>query len=458
MNGAVFDVVVVGSGPAGLSAAIEARQWGLSVAVLDEQPAAGGQIYRNVDAASPTLRAVLGDDYVAGAALTRAFAASGARHIAGASVWNVGRDRKVSYLQDGASHAVEGRSIVLASGAMERPFPLPGWTLPGVMGAGAAQILIKSAAALPRQPAVLAGCGPLLYLLAAQYLRAGIELKAVVHTTQRADYLRAVSHLPAALRGWRDLRKGMDMFRQLRRHRVPVYAGAQALAIQGEARAEALCFTHRGVERRIDTSLVLLHQGVVPNTQISWALRARHNWSDAQLCWIPETDEYGEIEDTHIYIAGDSRGIVGARASAVQGTLAALSIASRLQRLGMSERRVRESSMRAELQRHLRIRPFLDALYRPSDLHRMPADDAVIVCRCEEVTAGAIRKYVEVGCHGPNQAKAFGRCGMGPCQGRLCGLTVTELIAQGRGVAPQEVGYYRIRPPIKPITLGELAG
>ncbi|NUT14339.1 MAG: FAD-dependent oxidoreductase [Cupriavidus sp.] len=457
MNGAVFDVVVVGAGPAGLSAAIEARQWGLSVAVLDEQPAAGGQIYRNVDAASPTLRAVLGDDYVAGAALTRDFSASGARHIAGASVWNVGRDRKVSYLQDGASQTVEGRSIVLASGAMERPFPVPGWTLPGVMGAGAAQILIKNAAALPRQPAVLAGCGPLLYLLAVQYLRAGIELKAVVHTTRRADYLRAIPHLPAALRGWRDLRKGMEMLRQLRRHRVPVYAGAQALAIQGEGRAEALCFMHRGVERRIDTPLVLLHQGVVPNTQISWALRARHNWSDAQLCWIPETDEYGEIEDTRIYIAGDSRGIVGARASAVQGRLAALSIASRLQRPGVGERRARESSMRAELQRHLRIRPFLDALYRPSDSHRMPADDAVIVCRCEEVTAGTVRKYVEVGCHGPNQTKAFGRCGMGPCQGRLCGLTVTELIAQGRGVAPQEVGYYRIRPPIKPVTLGELA-
>ena len=86
----------------------------------------------------------------------------------------------------------------------------------------------------------------------------------------------------------------------------------------------------------------------------------------------------------------------------------------------------------------------------------MPTDDSVIVCRCEEVPAGQIRKYVEVGCQGPNQTKAFGRCGMGPCQGRLCGLTVTELIAQGRGVPPQEVGYYRIRPPIKPVTLGEL--
>jgi len=458
MSAELFDLVVVGAGPAGLSAAIEARHWGLSVAVLDEQPALGGQIYRNVDAASPKLRAILGEDYAAGAALTKAFAASGAKHIAGASVWNVGRDMTISYLRDGASHAVEGRSIVLASGAMERPFPVPGWTLPGVMGAGAAQILIKSAGALPREPAVLAGCGPLLYLLAAQYLQAGIALKAVVHTTERADYLRAIPHLPAALRGWRDLRKGMDLLKQLRRHNVPVYAGAQAIAIEGTDRAEALCFTHQGMQHRIDTSLVLLHQGVVPNTQISWALRAKHNWSDSQLCWIPETDAYGEIEDSRIYIAGDSRGIVGAKASAAQGRLAAMGIASRLQRPNVADRRLREQEVRAALQKHLHIRPFLDALYRPKDAHRMPTDDAVIVCRCEEVSAGQIRKYVEVGCQGPNQTKAFGRCGMGPCQGRLCGLTVTELIAQGRGVPPQEVGYYRIRPPLKPITLGELAG
>lgn len=458
MSAELLDLVVVGAGPAGLSAAIEARHWGLSVAVLDEQPALGGQIYRNVDAASPKLRAILGEDYAAGAALTQAFAASGAKHIAGASVWNVGRDMTISYLRDGASHAVEGRSIVLASGAMERPFPVPGWTLPGVMGAGAAQILIKSAGALPREPAVLAGCGPLLYLLAAQYLQAGIALKAVVHTTERADYLRAIPHLPAALRGWRDLRKGMDLLKQLRRHNVPVYAGAQAIAIEGTDRAEALCFTHQGMQHRIDTSLVLLHQGVVPNTQISWALRAKHNWSDSQLCWIPETDAYGEIEDSRIYIAGDSRGIVGAKASAAQGRLAAMGIASRLQRPNVADRRLREQEVRAALQKHLHIRPFLDALYRPKDAHRMPTDDAVIVCRCEEVSAGQIRKYVEVGCQGPNQTKAFGRCGMGPCQGRLCGLTVTELIAQGRGVPPQEVGYYRIRPPLKPITLGELAG
>jgi NADPH-dependent 2,4-dienoyl-CoA reductase/sulfur reductase-like enzyme len=403
-------------------------------------------------------RSVLGEDYAAGAALTRAFAESGAQHVPGAAVWNVGRDRQVNYLQQGANRALQARHIILASGAMERPFPVPGWTLPGVMGAGAAQILYKSAAALPSDPVVLAGCGPLLYLLASQYLAAGVKLKAVVHTTKTSAYLRAAHHLPGALRGWRDLRKGIVMLRHLRSHHVPVYAGAEDFAIEGSEHAEAIRFTHRGRPHRIASSLVLLHQGVVPNTQFSWALRARHRWDDAQLCWIPATDAHGQIEETGIYLAGDCRGIVGAKASASQGRLAAVAVASRLRPDAGKELQRRGSTVRAELDRQLQIRPFLDALYRPADSHRMPTDDAVIVCRCEEVTAGQIRQYTELGCQGPNQTKAFGRCGMGPCQGRLCGLTVTELIAQGRGVSPEEVGYYRIRPPIKPVTLGELAG
>jgi len=457
MENSTVDLAIVGAGPAGLSAAIEARRWGLSVVLLDEQAAAGGQIYRGVDAANERRRSVLGEDYAAGAALTKAFAECGAQHIASASVWNVGRDMKINYLVQGRSASLEARHILLASGAMERPFPLPGWTLPGVMGAGAAQILYKSTGALPTEPVVLAGCGPLLYLLAYQYLQAGATIKAIINTTQRSDYIRAARHLTGALRGWRDLRKGMRMLEQLRRNQVPVYAGARDLSIMGAERAESIAFNHKGKQHRIDSALVLLHQGVVPNTQFSWSLRARHAWSDTQLCWIPETDEYGQIDDSGIYIAGDSRGIVGAKASATQGRIAAVAVAATLHRIEAGDRAAREKALHADLRSQLHIRPFLEALYRPLDAHRIPQQDSVVVCRCEEVTAGQIRKYTEVGCQGPNQTKAFGRCGMGPCQGRLCGLTVTELIAQAREVSPAEVGYYNIRPPIKPITIGELA-
>ncbi len=452
MDAETVDLVIVGAGPAGLAAACEARQCGLSVTLLDEQQTPGGQIYRSIDSAGPDRRAALGEDYAAGADLVAAFTASGAMHLGGASVWNVERDLKVWYLRRGVSRAIRGCHVLLASGAMERPFPIPGWTLPGVMSAGAAQILFKSAGVLPTEPVVLAGCGPLLYLLASQYLRAGVAIKAVVHTTGFDDYVRAASHLGGALRGWKGLRKGLRMLGDLRHHGVTVYAGARAFSVEGTEKAEGLCFTHRGATRRIASSLILLHQGVVPNTQLSWLVGAKHRWNEARLCWEPETDEYGQIEQSNIYVAGDSRGIVGAAASAWQGRLAALAIAGKLQHRAHERR---ESAVRAALRSELHIRPFLDALYRPQPQHRVP-HDSVIVCRCEEVTAAQVRHVVELGCQGPNQAKAFGRCGMGPCQGRLCGLTVTELIADARGVSPSEVGYFRVRPPIKPVRLGEL--
>ncbi len=453
----LFDLVVIGAGPAGVSAAIEARRFGLSVAVLDEQRRVGGQIYRAIEESSPRRREVLGADYAAGAKLAQDFATCGAVHLGGAAVWNVARDKTVSYLLDGGSKKIQGRSLVLASGAMERPFPVPGWTLPGVMGAGAAQILYKSSGAVPTEPVVLAGCGPLLLLLAQQYLDAGVKIKALIHTTGTGDYLRAASHVLGALRGWKDLSKGIQMLKKIRSHGVQTFEGASAFAIEGAEKAESITFTHNGQRKRVQASLVLLHQGVVPNTQLSWALRAEHRWDEQQLCWIPVTDACGQIEETGIYIAGDSRGIVGAKGSASQGRLAGLAIARQLQAISPEKFKANEPAVLQEIRTHTQIRPFLDTLYRPQDAHRIPTDDEVTVCRCEEVKAGQIKKYVEVGCLGPNQTKAFGRCGMGPCQGRLCGLTVTEIIASERKVSPQEVGYYRIRPPIKPITLGELA-
>lgn len=448
------DVVVIGAGPAGMSAAIAATEAGARVVLLDEQASPGGQIYRAITEADAARLELLGPDYAAGRALADAFAASGARHESGVAVWEVTRERRVNALQNGRVRSWQAQRIVLATGAMERPVPIEGWTLPNVMTAGAAQILLKAARVVPAGGLVLAGCGPLLYLLGWQYLRAGVKIRAIVDTTDRADHRRALAHAAGALRGWRVLAKGVKLMTALRRAGVPFHTGATGLAIEGTEKAEAVRFSAGGRVHRIDADLVLLHQGVVPNTQFSWSLRAAHRWDDAQLCWIPQSDAWGELDVPGLFIAGDGAGIGGAQAAALQGRLAGLQAAQQLGCIDAAERDRRAAPVRAALATQLAVRPFLDALYRPK--LRVPAD-GVIVCRCEEVTAGQLRSHVALGCTGPNQAKSFGRCGMGPCQGRLCGLTVTEVIAQARGVSPAEVGYYRIRPPIKPITLGELA-
>ncbi len=451
------DIVVIGAGPAGMAAATVAARRGASVVLLDEQVAPGGQIWRSILQASDARMDRLGPDYAAGRENADAFQASGARHVTRAAVWQVTRDGVVNYLHDGASHSIKGKQVILCSGAMERPFPIPGWTLPGVMTAGAAQILLKSADTVPSEPAVLAGCGPLLYLLAWQYVRAGQPIAAIVDTTTGEDYRRALPHLPAALAAWPYLKKGLGLINTIKRSGVPFFKGATNLAVLGGEAAQALTFDAGGRSHRLDTRLVLLHQGVVPNTQFTWALRARHTWDTMQLCWRPDADRHGRLDGiAGVLIAGDGRGIGGASVAALQGELAGLAALMDLGKLARDEGQRLGAPLLAAIDKNLRIRPFLDALYRPKDANRMPADD-VLVCRCEEVTAGAIRSYVEIGCAGPNQTKSFGRCGMGPCQGRMCGLTVTEVIAQARGVSPAEVGYYRIRPPIKPITLAELA-
>jgi NADPH-dependent 2,4-dienoyl-CoA reductase/sulfur reductase-like enzyme len=451
------DVAIIGAGPAGMSAAIAASRAGAAVAVLDEQPAPGGQVYRGVADASDCSLAGLGQEYRKGRALAERFASSAATYIPSASVWQVTPDRVVSFSCDGEGRELQADRVVLCTGAMERPFPIPGWTLPGVFTAGAGQTLLKSAELVPAEPPLLVGCGPLLYLLATQYLRANVPIRALVDTTGARDFVRAAIHLPAALAAAGDLKSGLDLLRVIRKSGIPVYRGASDLAIEGSHAATGLRFTCAGSTERIAARVILLHQGVVPNTQITWSLRARHSWHARQLCWVPDCSASGELSTPGIYVAGDNGGIVGAGASAIQGHLVGLAAADACGHPAPPDDGRSASTMRRQLLRHLRLRPLLDVLYQPKPALRIPADD-VIVCRCEEVTAGEIRRCVALGCTGPAQVKVFNRCGMGPCQGRNCGLTVTELIAAARNLPPAEIGYFRIRAPIKPITLGELAG
>jgi NADPH-dependent 2,4-dienoyl-CoA reductase/sulfur reductase-like enzyme len=459
------DVVIIGAGPAGMSAALQAVSSGMSVRVLDEQASPGGQIFRNVTLTDEQRVHVLGDDYLAGRRLAHAFVAGvGQAYLSGVSVWHVEPvedGHEVHYLLDRRSRTLRTRFVIHSGGAQERPFPVPGWTLPGVMTAGAAQVLLKQDSCVPSQPVVLAGCGPLLYLVADQYMRAGVTIRAVLDTTGTKDYWAS---FPLLLRGlgkpaaWQALVKGGGMLRRLKRAEFEHVTGVSKLAIRPDKQGfvESIEYVANCRPNRIDTTLVLLHQGVVPNTQFSHSLGATHQWDSGADCWIPETDAWGEIGQTGVFIAGDGRGIVGAKAAAIQGRLAALAVAGRI---GLMSTEQRDREARSEwrtLNAETSMRPMLNRLYRAKHENRVPGDD-VVVCRCEEVDAREIRHVLTLGCHGPNHVKVFTRCGMGPCQGMSCGLTVTELIADALSTSPDAVGAFKVRPPIKPVTLAQLA-
>lgn len=451
-----YDLVIVGAGPAGLGAAAEARGAGLSVLVLDEQTAPGGQIYRQVERITerePARAEVLGPDYAHGAALVGEFRKSGADYLPEAMVWQI-EPGKVWYLKNEQAVGVRAKRVLMATGSIERPMTRKGWTLPGVMSAGGVQILLKTSGIIPGPDTVLIGSGPLLYLIAGQILKAGGKLQAIVETVPSSRYAAAARHLPAAI-GTGYLSKGVKMLLDLRRMGVRIYRGASDLEVLGEKAAEAVSFQHKGRKLTLATSTVVLHEGVIPNQQITRLTECAHKWNAAQACFVPETDVWGNASVEGLMIAGDSAGIGGAWAAEVGGRLAGLEAARAAGRLDEGSR---DAKAQALLTRHRALtkgRGFLEVLYAPSA--PVPQDNDTIVCRCEEVTAGQIREAVAIGGLGPNQVKSYLRCGMGPCQGRMCGPVVSALIAEVRGVSADEVGYFRIRPPLKPIPLSAIA-
>lgn len=456
------DVAIVGAGPAGLAAAALCARHGLATMLLDEQAAPGGQIYRGIASAARTHAAWLGPEYRRGESLLADFRDSGAQHRAGATVWaafprpdatiDLGVSMRERTTRD--THLISARAVILATGARERPFPVAGWTLPGVMTAGAAQILLKTAGLVPQGRVILAGCGPLLWLVAAQLLYTGGTIDAVLETTPRGRLRTALTHAPAFV-GSSYFARGLALARRVRR-RTRIVEHVTSIAAEGRARIESLRFVADGVETETPVDTLLLHQGIVPALELACAAGCALRWNALHACFEPVVDAWGGTTMPSLFIAGDGAGIAGALAAEARGRLVALAVANALGRIDGRARDREAAPHRRALARALRGRRFLDTLYRPAGEFRIPRG-ATIACRCEEVSAQQVIDAAAAGCAGPNQAKAFLRCGMGPCQGRLCGLTVTELIARTRGVPEADIGYFRLRFPVKPLPLRDLA-
>ncbi|MFE2263858.1 FAD-dependent oxidoreductase [Streptomyces griseosporeus] len=454
------DLAVVGAGPAGLAAAVRAAGLGLSVALLDAGERPGGQFHRHP---APGLRAARPEALHHGwrhfARRMRQLETGGVTYLPRHHVWTVVRGDGDWLLHavagpDETPATVRARAVLLATGTYERQLPFPGWTLPGVVGAGGAQAMLKSGLVLPGRRVVVAGSGPLLLAVAASLAAAGARVPAVV---EAADYRAYGRSLPVLLRTPAKLAEGARYGGGLLRRSTRLLTRHAVTAAHGTARVEAVTVTRLddhwrplpGTGRRVPCDALAVGHGLVPQLDLAAGLGcATRRTADDTHALVVDAGQATTVPG--IWAAGESCGIGGADLALTEGEIAADAVARTLHGHPTDPRR------RAALtRRRTRLRAFADAMaaaHRPGPGWADWLDDATEVCRCEEVTAGRVREAVsEYGAHDTRTVKLLTRAGMGWCQGRMCGQAVARL-AGGAGDAAVES-----RPLSCPVPLRHLA-
>lgn len=457
-------LVIIGGGPGGLSAAIAAANAGAKVLVIDENLQPGGQIYRQLpetfQAAEPGR---LGADYVDGRSLLKEVQnLSDAITIWNdALVWSVFESNQLAIARGNELVLLDANAIVVATGAYERPVPVPGWTLPGVMTAGAAQVLLKSQRIRPGQRALLAGAGPLQLVVANQMLDAGIEVVAVAESNTTAGtwrFLPGLMHQPGLML------QGLKYLYRLKRAGVQILQSHALQGLQGTQEVEQAFLAKvdsrgrpiAGEVKRFEIDTVCIGYGLIPTTWVTSMLGCKHVYAPMIGGWVPQFDENMQTDQPGVFVAGDGAGISGALVAKMEGTLAGLYGAAHAGIISEDEAAQTARAVRKKLAVMGKFRRAIDHMYRIyPDLYANVTDDTII-CRCEGITAGEIRKAVRQGTMNLNDIKKRTRSGMGYCQGTHCLPTIAAILAREFGARPEDIPMMTTRPPARPIPLSLL--
>ncbi len=443
-------VVIIGAGPAGIRAAQTLLEHGVKPCLIDEGLRGGGQIYRRQpENFKRSPKDLYGFEAGKAIAVHKAMddLAGSIDYRAQTLVWNAENGRLDTLSQGRAGH-IDFSRVIVATGATDRILPVPGWTLPGVYSLGAAQIALKYQGCAIGENVVLAGSGPLLYLVAYQYAKAGASVVAVLDSAPFSAQCRA---LPALLHQPATLAKGLYYRSWLTAHGIAVHQDATLERIEGDKRVSGVRWQHKGQQKQLACDAVAFAHALRSETQLADMLGCTFAWNPLNRAWLPNRDDAGRSSVTGVYLAGDGAAIMGADAAQMTGELAALSL---LEDSGHHIDRNRISTLQSRLQKIERFRQGLETAFPFPVEWAARVPDETVICRCEEISAGEIRVTVQEGHWEINRVKAMCRVGMGRCQGRMCGMAAAEIIARESHRRLDDIGRLRGQAPIKPLPFG----
>lgn len=455
------DVLVIGAGPAGLSAATLLGNAGVNVVVLDENARPGGQYYRQSRLAGSLPDAVIGPSQQAGRSLIADVDWNHVTICTDTLVWGVEGDNTVLYTQGGHSGRISANAIILATGAHERVIPFPGWTLPGVMTAGAAQTLLKAQAILPGKQIVIAGTGPFLYPVSTQLAAAGAELVAICELSRDRFWPLRVDqpyrHFPI-------YREALGYLARMRRLGLHVAMGTSVVEALGDTALRKVVIADfdsaqneiPGTRRTVAADTLLTSFSFVPNVQVARLFGCDLHWDPIQQAHFVGADAQLRTSRPDIFLAGEIVGIGGHRVAKAEGLLAAASVLEHLgHKLAPGATVVRQQASRTRSAgRQFAAHMLKSFALKPNIFNLTKAD--TIVCRCESVPRSEIDYHAEMWDGAQRAVKQCTRAGMGRCQGRMCGFAVAQLVRQHSGDQEKAPAPDTARMPVKPLALREL--
>ncbi len=456
------DLLIVGAGAAGLTAARVAAEAGLEVMIVDERSRLGGQYYKQ-----PVNGRQGSDDsqFREGRRLIEMVERLSIEILRDAVVWGAFSPEELGVVAGGVSAVLRPKRILLATGAYERGVPMPGWTLPGVMSTGAVQTLLRAYQVTPGQRVIVGGNGPLNLQVAAELIRTGVEVVALAEAATRPG----VGTLGAA---WRALQaapnlvaKGFRDLALLRRRGVAIHYGHVVARIDGGDRVEAVTLMRldvnglpvAGSDIHARADVVCMGFGFLPQNELARGLGCAHTYDPRFDQLTVERDVHCRTSMPSVFVAGDAGGLGGARIAAAQGAIAAYAVARDLGGDLTASQEQAAANWQQQVARQQRFQSALWEIYRAPVLSSELAGPDTHVCRCESVSKAALATAISDGATTIGQLKRDTRAGMGPCQGRYCGPVMARMIADHTGRPIDEDSYFAPRSPARPIAISAIA-